>query len=285
MTIACDLENFSKQFALHKQHKENDAAYNFIDLFALQKQYNLENGKYGKVCVYKHEPTQKEFLVKYLTKNSLKPIEPLVHNLMKDDKHFINLYHYYSDPKSAVLVMDFIKKGDLFDYIQQQPRLKDKEVKLIIRQLGEALNALHKHDIIHNDVKLENVLYNNNLKRVYICDYGLCSRVGTKSRLENGTLDYFSPEKIKELDHQLHFDWWAIGVLTFELYTKQNHPFKRNKPEELTLEKLERRQLNPIKFPNYISEEAKLFINSLLTYNLRHRLIDYDKIKNCIFLK
>ncbi|ADB84478.1 protein kinase 1 [Apocheima cinerarium nucleopolyhedrovirus] len=284
MTIACDLENFSKQFALHKQRKENNA-YDSIDLFVLQKQYNLENGKYGKVCVYKHEPTQKEFLVKYLTLKSFKPIEPLVHNLMKDDKHFINLYHYYFDTKNAVLVMDFIKKGDLFDYIRQQPRLKDKEVKLIIRQLGEALNALHKHNIIHNDVKLENVLYNNNLKRVYICDYGLCSRVGTKSRLENGTLDYFSPEKIKELDHQLHFDWWAIGILTFELYTKQNHPFKRNLSEELTIEKLEQRQSKPIKFPSYINEEAKSFINSLLTYNISHRLMDYEKIKTNTYLK
>ncbi|QYC92717.1 Protein kinase-1 [Trabala vishnou gigantina nucleopolyhedrovirus] len=252
----------------------------FNKQFVPQKQYKLINGKFGKVSVYKHEPTQKEFVVKYIKTKCFNPIEPYVHYLMKDNDVFVKLFYSFNWLRGHLLIMDFIQEGDLFDLLKQQT-LTECEVKNIIGQLVEGLNCLHQHKIIHNDIKLENILYNNR-KQVKLCDYGLCQHVGVKS-VYDGTLDYFSPEKIEEKPYDIHFDWWAVGIVMYELLTEQSHPFKIDKDEDLTLEKLRKRQQQRyIEYdPVYrISIKTQNFINNLLKYSIAFRITNYIIIKS-----
>ncbi|ACO53453.1 PK-1 [Euproctis pseudoconspersa nucleopolyhedrovirus] len=252
----------------------------FIDFnrqFVKQKQFKLINGKFGSVSVYKHEPTQKELLVKYIKNQAFNPIEPYVHHLMKDNKFFIKLYYSFDWLRGHLLIMDFIKEGDLFDLMKNEPHLTEDQIKLMVMQLVDALNALHNHKLIHNDVKLENVLCNSNM-HIFLCDYGLCKHIGTES-VYDGTLDYFSPEKINKLTYDTHFDWWAVGVLTFELMSYQDHPFKINKEEELTLTKLKRRHSLKVTYPYSMSLHAHDFVFQMLQFDITKRLCVYEKIK------
>nr|AKN90973.1 PK-1 [Buzura suppressaria nucleopolyhedrovirus]QYF10531.1 protein kinase 1 [Buzura suppressaria nucleopolyhedrovirus] len=261
----------------------NSEFTDFQKQFVLQPQYNLTDGKFGKVSVYKHEPTQKELLVKYIKSKYFNPIEPYVHYLMKNNKFFVKLYYSINWLSGHLLIMDFVKQGDLFDVINTRT-LSEDEVKLIVCQLVDALNALHVNNLIHNDVKLENILYRDN-GQIVLCDYGLCQHIGIKS-IYNGTLDYFSPEKINHGPYDTHFDWWAVGIVTYELLTKQNHPFKTNNIENLNISKLKLRQKEQVLFYNYnMSVKAKKFIYQLLNYNLHNRLVTYKEIKQHDFLK
>ncbi|QWO71531.1 protein kinase 1 [Orgyia pseudotsugata single capsid nuclopolyhedrovirus] len=255
----------------------------FCKQFVLQKQYKLVDGKFGKVSVYKHVPTQKELLVKYIKSKAFNAIEPYVHFLMKNNKYYVNLYYSFNWLRGHLLIMDFVKEGDLFDLLKRQ-RLNEDEIRFIVFQVAEAVDALHAYKIIHNDIKLENVLCDNKLK-IRLCDYGLCQHINTKSKYD-GTVEYFSPEKIEERMYDTHFDWWAIGILIYELCTNQNHPYKRNKDENLSIGVLKTRQQSyKIQYPKNLSVTVQSLINNMLKYNLNYRLANFKQIKQHVFFK
>lgn len=208
-------------------------------------------------------------------------METMVHSLMGDERYFIKLYFSVTTLKSHILIMDFIKGGDLFDLFKKEERLATTEVKMIVCQLADALNSLHQHNIIHNDIKLENIIYNR-YKQIYIADYGLCRIVGQKS-CHDGTMDYFSPEKIAGHDYHYNFDWWALGILAHELITGLP-PFKNDFDEKLTVEQLAKRQQRKLVFSNSINKDAQSFISNILKFNINYRLNKYNDIIKHNFL-
>jgi serine/threonine protein kinase len=258
-----------------------DELNDFFSEVSLEKNTKVINGKYGNVSVLKHNPTQKLFFKKEIKLKYYEEIEPMVHGLMKNNRYFIKLYYSVTTLKYHVLIMDFIKGGDLFDLLKKEKSLSYSECKLIILQLIEALNALHKFRIIHNDIKLENILYTR-YKQIYLADYGLCKIVGQKS-YQDGTIDYFSPEKILYYQYDFHFDWWSVGVLLYELITG-THPFKMDQNEELNTDKLLKRQQKKIKFHN-TDPKIEDFITKILKYNLNYRLINHCDIIKHEFLQ
>ncbi|AYN44963.1 pk1 [Alphabaculovirus alterspexiguae] len=265
--------------------KPDDVLQEICDFYSeikLANEFKLVNGKYGQVTVWKHEPTQKLFLKKQIKLKNFNEIEPMIHALMKNNRYFLKLYYSVTTLKSHILIMDFIKGGDLFDLLKSEEYLCVDETKLIVAQICEGLQALHKHHYIHNDIKLENILYNR-YKQIYIADYGLCKVVGQDSCLD-GTMDYFSPEKIAEMNYDYSFDWWAVGVLTHELLTGK-HPYKLYSYEDLYIDKLKERQQKKIVFRKSVTKHAEVFIQQMLEYNIKYRLKSYTYImRNNFFL-
>ncbi|AKN80548.1 Protein kinase-1 [Perigonia lusca single nucleopolyhedrovirus] len=245
------------------------------------KDNSLVDGRFGKMSVIKHTPTQKMFMVKSISIKSYNEIETFVHQLMKDNMYFVNLYYSLTSLRGHLLIMDYIKGGDLFDLVLKERRLDEMEVKFIIGQLVDAVAALHKHKIVHNDIKMENILYNR-YDQIYLCDYGLCKIAGTESCCD-GTLEYFSPEKMSKMKYEMHFDCWAIGILVYELLTGK-HPFKKHPDEEINLHTLKARQHNSINYFN-MSMCAISFVESLLRYNINLRLTNINEIKEHNFIK
>lgn len=243
----------------------------------------LVNGKFGSVSVIRHAPTDKLFVRKVIDGKHFCYIEPMVHGLMRNNSHFVKLYYSFSTLNKHVLVLDYIRDGDLFDWTRDHGAMPEPDVRNVARQLSSALNALHKHHIIHNDVKLENVLYNKQ-KRVYICDYGLCKIVGTRSE-QDGTLDYFSPEKIRMHDYSFAMDWWSVGVLTYELLAAQ-HPFKTDADERVSMDVMERRhQTRGIAQVRRVSAAANDFVRAMLQFDMKRRMCAYSAICNHDFIK
>ncbi|AKC91628.1 pk1 [Lambdina fiscellaria nucleopolyhedrovirus] len=251
---------------------------------------NIE-GNYCPVSVWKHARNQKEVLIKYVKINKFKPMEPYVHSVMQHNKYFIKLYYSFTSVHGHLLIMDYIKEGDLFDYVKNN-KICEKETRRILCQLVDAVHALHQEGIMHNDIKLENVLYKPH-KQIYVCDYGLCKISNSAMQVDDynhepmidGTIDYFSPEKIKGQAYAPHFDWWAVGVLTFELLTNLNHPFKKLKNEQINLKNLYKRQQEKISFCKPLSGNAESFVTNMLQFNINYRLIDYKKINMHKFLQ
>lgn len=115
---------------------------------------------------------------------------------------------------------------DLFDYIELNSSINEREIKTIFRQVVEAVQHLHVNKIVHRDIKDENVILDEN-GTVQLIDFGSAAylREGKKYDTFCGTLDYAAPEVLqgKKYDGPPQ-DIWALGILLYTLVYKEN-PF------------------------------------------------------------
>lgn len=228
-------------------------------------------GRYSKINVYQDLKTKQYLLKKQIPCQAYNALEPMVHKLMENNEYFVRMFYHIYSPRGFVLYLEYQEDYlDLHITIKNYGPMDIDIVRIVIVKCIYALSCLHKHHIIHNDMKLENTLYcplNNNVK---LCDFGLSRIIGQRN-LHDGTLEYFSPEKIKQHPYAEHFDWWCIGIMTFELLTGK-HPFLAPdvKPTLNTLYS----NINSVKnFSQEVEdEEACDFITRVLCFNKRNRL-------------
>ncbi|ABF50245.1 serine/threonine protein kinase [Antheraea pernyi nucleopolyhedrovirus] len=245
----------------------------------------MVNGRFGKIDVLYHRPTSKLFLRKTIAAHHFNADEVNVHDLMVDHPNFVSMYFSYGSPRAFVIVMDYVQCPDLFETLQAEGALDGALVANIVRQLCGALNDLHvTAGYIHNDVKLENVLYFRARDRVYLCDYGLCRREHAPG-VHDGTLEYFSPEKIRRQSYARSFDWYAVGVLTYKLLTGGRHPFERSVDEVLDLASMKRRQQFDIAALKGVRGAPRDFVYGLTRFEFDNRLTNYRQIARHDFLK
>jgi len=106
-------------------------------------------------------------------------------------------------------------------------KLNESEVKLIFKQLVDGVSYLHKNNIAHRDLKLENILIDDN-KNIKVIDFGF-SLVTPRNKPLNvccGTPSYMAPELIAKKNYYGHLvDIWALGILLFVLLSGY-FPFK-----------------------------------------------------------
>uniref|UniRef100_A0A1B0DKM0 Protein kinase domain-containing protein n=2 Tax=Phlebotomus papatasi TaxID=29031 RepID=A0A1B0DKM0_PHLPP len=118
-----------------------------------------------------------------------------------------------------VLVMEFAAGGELYDYLSERKVLSEEEARRVFRQIATAVYYCHKHKICHRDLKLENILLDEN-GNAKIADFGL-SNVFDEQRLLAtfcGSPLYASPEIVKGTPYQgPEVDCWSLGVLLYTL--------------------------------------------------------------------
>ena len=90
-------------------------------------------------------------------------------------------------PPNLCIVMEYMKEGTLYDLLhRKKTQLPDKQKSSIARQIIHVINYLHKHGIVHRDIKSHNILLTNNYE-VKLCDFGLARH---KSELNTGPMQY-----------------------------------------------------------------------------------------------
>jgi serine/threonine protein kinase len=250
--------------------------------------FKLINGKFGKMSLLHHTLTSKMYLQKSISNRDFNSDEIKIHQMMENHDNFIKLFFYYGSMSGQhTLVMDYINCPDLFELLRSNDvTLTHNQIGNIVRQLCCALNDLHSScGYIHNDVKLENVLYFEALNRVYVCDYGLCRPENTPSA-HDGTVEYFSPEKIRRHNYARSFDWYAVGVLTYKLLSGGRHPFEKKFNEKFDVSTMKRRQrYDEINFlPDINSEKGRDFVFSLTRFDVTYRLTKFKHIIKHNFL-
>ena len=114
--------------------------------------------------------------------------------------------------------MEYVKGGELFTHIIQKKRFDEESTKFIIAQIALAIGYLHSKDIIYRDLKPENVLIASD-GYIKLIDFGL-SRILDMDDMALtfwGTPEYWSPEMINEWGHNVSTDWWALGIIVYEM--------------------------------------------------------------------
>ena len=113
--------------------------------------------------------------------------------------------------------MDFMQGGQLFNYMKHERRFTEERVKFYIAQIALALDHLHKANILYRDLKPENILMDAD-GYIKLSDFGL-AKLCVESNSFCGTPEYLAPEIIWQKSYNQTADWWAMGILTYEMLT------------------------------------------------------------------
>lgn len=213
---------------------------NFFSFFKKNKfklNEEINSGTYGKVFKVKYK--KKFVAVKKININVYRDIEYLI----SKENNNNNLLCYCMEKKITkshiLLIFDYYKKGDLFEFLDKKKYFCESKVKNYILQMLLAIFELNNRGYVHMDIKLENFLIKND-NRIILTDFGSAKEINNddkKLSLINGfvgTLHYISPEIILGY-YSNKSDLWSIGVCMYLLLT--GHFLYNNIEEHLASKK------------------------------------------------
>eukprot|EP00826_Nyctotherus_ovalis_P015686 TRINITY_DN14481_c0_g1_i1.p1 TRINITY_DN14481_c0_g1~~TRINITY_DN14481_c0_g1_i1.p1 ORF type:complete len:212 (+),score=42.90 TRINITY_DN14481_c0_g1_i1:83-637(+) len=179
--------------------------------------------------------------------------------------------------------MEFIKGRSLLKYIKSQPekRLDESESAHILSQILSALKYCHSHNIVHRDIKLENVILDDSLN-VKLIDFGFSAFELPPKKLRTfcGTPSYLCPEIVARWEYSGRAaDMWALGVLLCVMLCGR-FPFRGASEGELFREIM----MGTCGVPSFVSDGGKRLIVKLLRYEPERRLSAEEAIKDPFIL-
>ncbi|XP_072000215.1 hormonally up-regulated neu tumor-associated kinase homolog A-like [Engystomops pustulosus] len=235
----------------------------------------INKGSFAKVMEGLHVPTGQKVAMKVIDKKKAKQDsyvlknmkrEPRIHQMIKHP-NIVQLYETLETENSYYMVMELCPGGDLMDKICERKKLEENDVRKYTRQITSAVEHLHRHGIVHRDLKIENFLLDEN-SNIKIVDFGLSNTIqynGLSHELLNtqcGSPAYAAPELLANKKYGPKVDVWSIGVCVFAMLTGTLpfavEPFNI---KQLLL-KMKNGDITP--FPPDISKGAVQLIHTLL---------------------
>ena len=190
----------------------------------------LGSGGFGKVVLGTHIPTGEKVAIKIMDKEQILSDELNKERVLNEisilkivrHNNIIKLYEVMETPQKIYLVMEYCDGGEMFDYIVSKQHLTEEQSCAFFQEIIDALTYLHSQNIVHRDVKPENILLQTfgNSFTCKLIDFGI-SRTYTLDKLIStpcGTASYAPPEMHKgEEYYGLLSDVWSAGVLLYAM--------------------------------------------------------------------
>lgn len=186
-------------------------------------------------------------------------------------KHpFLTALHSCFQTKTRLFfVMEYINGGDLMFQIQRARKFDEARARFYAAEVTLALQFLHKNGVIYRDLKLDNILLDAE-GHCKLADFGMCKEgifEGITTTTFCGTPDYIAPEILQELEYGASVDWWALGVLMYEMMAGQP-PFEADNEEDMYESILH----DDVLYPVWLSKEAVNVLKGFMTKNPNKRL-------------
>lgn len=256
-----------------------DAKRDISILYTICAEDVLGSGQFGTVFGGQHKKTRQAVAIKVIDKlrfptkqearlkNEVSILQTLQH------PGVVNLEQMFETPERIFVVMEKLQ-GDMLDMILSIPRgrLVERVAKYLISQILVALRHLHLKNIVHCDLKPENVLLasESSFPQVKLCDFGFARIIGEKSfrRSVVGTPAYLAPEVLTSKGYNRSLDMWSVGVV---IYVSLSGTFPFNEDEEISDQIQNAAFMYPPSPWREISQEAIDLISNLLQVNTRKR--------------
>ena len=263
----------------------------------------IGKGAFGEVYLTSKNGTKEKFATKKIDKKFIKEKKKkYLDNEIKilneiSHENIIKLFEVKETYNSYYLVMELCTGGSLFDCLDEYQKkynqpFSEEIVQYLMKQIVSAIKYIHNKNIIHRDLKLENILVNfnseedkkniNMLKsKIKLIDFGFArylsnsdlafSILGSPLNMDPGILEVYN--KLKKMEYYNKYgydekaDIWSLGSLCYEMIIGKS-PFDSKSLKQL---------INKVKkgkyyLPTYLSKEVISFINGMLKYDLKKRL-------------
>uniref|UniRef100_A0AAX7V0Q1 Serine/threonine-protein kinase n=1 Tax=Astatotilapia calliptera TaxID=8154 RepID=A0AAX7V0Q1_ASTCA len=239
----------------------------------------LGSGQFGVVYGGKHRKTGRDVAVKVIDKLRFPTKqESQLRNevaILQSLRHLgiVNLECMFETPEKVFVVMEKLH-GDMLEMIlsSEKGRLPERLTKFLITQILAALRHLHFKNIVHCDLKPENVLLASAdpSPQVKLCDFGFARIIGEKSfrRSVVGTPAYLAPEVLLNQGYNRSLDMWSVGVI---MYVSLSGTFPFNEDEDINDQIHNAAFMYPPNPWKQISSDAIDLINNLLQVKMRKR--------------
>ncbi|CAD7692452.1 unnamed protein product [Nyctereutes procyonoides] len=239
----------------------------------------LGSGQFGVVYGGKHRKTGRDVAVKVIDKLRFPTKqESQLRNevaILQSLRHpgIVNLDCMFETPEKVFVVMEKLH-GDMLEMIlsSEKGRLPERLTKFLITQILVALRHLHFKNIVHCDLKPENVLLASAdpFPQVKLCDFGFARIIGEKSfrRSVVGTPAYLAPEVLLNQGYNRSLDMWSVGVI---MYVSLSGTFPFNEDEDIKDQIQNAAFMYPACPWSRISAGAIDLINNLLQVKMRKR--------------
>lgn len=269
------LSIFSQEKSSESDERKNWSRITIQD-FELTRLLGI--GSFSKVYLARLRSSDYEFAIKVIKKTNL-TISSDPESVLSEMRAlhigrnypFLTIAHCCFQSKDRLyFVMEYVIGRDLLYHLRKSRKFTEDRAKFYSAEIVLAIKFLHKQGVVYRDIKLENIIIEKH-GHCKLLDFGMAKELNKsdmKTRTFCGTPSYISPEVIKELDYGYSVDWWALGVLMFEMLVGCS-PFEAHSDEQLYKKIVGDED---VKFPRSLSVEARSILEGLLNKDPRSRL-------------
>ncbi|XP_063806551.1 MAP/microtubule affinity-regulating kinase 4 isoform X2 [Pseudophryne corroboree] len=222
----------------------------------------IGKGNFAKVKLGRHVLTGREVAIKIIDKTQLNPSS--LQKLFREVRIMKGLNHPNIGEKWLYLIMEYASGGEVFDFLVSHGRMKEKEARSKFRQIVSAVHYCHQKNIVHRDLKAENLLLDAEAN-IKIADFGFSNEFTPGGKLDTfcGSPPYAAPELFQGKRYNgPEVDVWSLGVILYTLVSG-SLPFDGQNLKELR----ERVLRGKYRVPFYMSTDCESVLRRFLVLN------------------
>lgn len=194
--------------------------FRFEDFIILR---TLGTGSFGRVQLVQHRSTLKFYAMKKLRKSDIVRLAQVEHTNTErallaqvDHRFLVRMVCTFQDERHLYICLDYVSGGELFTLLRKVRTMPSFVATFYAAQVVLALEYLHARNIIYRDLKPENILLDMD-GNIRITDFGFAKVVPSLTYTLCGTPDYLAPEILRNNGYNRAVDWYALGVLIYEM--------------------------------------------------------------------